>query len=80
MIVAEGVLSSVGMPLVNVIVKFSGVSGDLAGLAVSFHMSSGGVVLGSSRIPASYEQWARFSSILQGFDLVEVTGIFCCAA
>lgn len=46
-------MSLMGMPLEKTTVKSSGESGALMGEVVSFHMSSGGVVLGSSRIPAS---------------------------
>lgn len=80
MVVPEDVISFTGMPLEKTTVKSSGVSGALVGEVVSFHMSSGGVVSVSSRIPASYEQWARFSSMLQGLDFVLVTGIFIWAA
>jgi hypothetical protein len=38
-------------------------------------MSSGGVWLGSSRIPASYEMWKRFSSVDQGLAAVWTTGM-----
>ena len=51
--VPEDVISFTGMPFEKTTVKSSGVSGALVGEVVSFHMSSGGVVLGSSRIPAS---------------------------
>ncbi len=42
-----------GRPVLNSIVICSGTSGADSGDAVSFHMSVGGVVSGSSRIPAS---------------------------
>jgi hypothetical protein len=38
-------------------------------------MSSGGVVLGSSRMPASYEMWKRFSSVDHGLAAVWTTGM-----
>ena len=52
-VVPELVTSLVGMPAVKVIVKSSGSDGADLGSLVSFHMSSGGVVSGSSKIPAS---------------------------
>jgi hypothetical protein len=51
--------------------------GACSGEAVNFHMSAGGVVLGSSRIPASYEMWNRFSSVDHGLAAVWTTGTPC---
>ena len=42
-----------GKPPLNSIEICSGVAGADVRAVVSFHMSAGGVVLGSSRIPAS---------------------------
>ena len=46
-------MSLTGMPFSKTNVKSSGLSGALSGFWVSFHMSSGGVVSGPSRMPAS---------------------------
>jgi hypothetical protein len=42
-----------GTPFSKVRVKSSGWSGAVRGSWVNFHISAGGVMLGSSRIPAS---------------------------
>ncbi|KAH3674160.1 hypothetical protein OGATHE_002140 [Ogataea polymorpha] len=63
-------MSFLGIPFSNSTTKSSGSSGASIGSTVNFHISLGGVVFGSSRIPASNEIWAMFSSVDQGLALV----------
>ena len=53
-------LSLTGRPCLKTRAMSTGLSGADCGSAVLVHMSSGGGLEGSSRSPASYEQWAMF--------------------
>lgn len=72
---AEKISSFEGTPALKCRVICSGVSGASCMDLVSFHISAGGVTSGSSRIPASYEMWKRFSSVDHGFAVVCATGM-----
>ena len=52
-----------------------GVGGACSGSVVSFHLSGGGVLSGSSRMPASYEMWKRFSSVDHALAVVGGRGL-----
>ena len=53
--VAEPTVTLTGRPALNSTEIHSGVAGAPSSEEVSFHISTGGVVFGSSKIPASYE-------------------------
>ena len=60
-------LSSIGNPLLHLIVISSGVFGAFSGSSVRVHKSAGGGLEGSSSWPLSYEQWAM--------SIVQVSGV-----